>query len=125
MWHYSMVHKPILLPKAMTILQAKAALGEKLAKLQMPPAWSEFELSKNFFGNHAVCTEQGASVSHLTAAKALDLISRLPGCSGQATDAVSAYTQVEMKDAPERVHQSEEDWAKIRIRVPKARGPHK
>ena len=63
--------------------------------------------------------------SHLTAAKALDVISRLAGSSGQATDAVSAYTQVEMKDAPERVHQSEEDWAKIRIRVPKARGPHK
>ena len=49
---------------------------------------------KEDFGNHAVCTEQGASVSHLTAAKALNVISRLPGCSGQATDAVSAYTQV-------------------------------
>ena len=30
----------------------------------------------------------------------MDIISRLPGCAGQAADAVSAYTQVRMEDAP-------------------------
>ena len=30
----------------------------------------------------------------MTAAKVMDIISRLPGCAGQAADAVSAYTQV-------------------------------
>ena len=35
----------------------------------------------------------------MTAAKIMDIISRLPGCDGQAADAVSAYTQVKMKDA--------------------------
>ena len=30
----------------------------------------------------------------------MDIISRLKGCSEQATDAVSAYTQVKMEDAP-------------------------
>ena len=30
----------------------------------------------------------------MTAAKIMDVISRLPGCDGQAADAVSAYTQV-------------------------------
>ena len=30
----------------------------------------------------------------MTAAKIMDIISRLPGCDGQAADAVSAYTQV-------------------------------
>ena len=35
----------------------------------------------------------------MTAAKLMDIISRLPGCSGQAADAVSAYTQVKMEDA--------------------------
>ena len=29
----------------------------------------------------------------------MDIISRLPGCDGQAVDAVSAYTQVKMEDA--------------------------
>ena len=30
----------------------------------------------------------------------MDIISRPPGCVGQAADAVSAYTQVKMEDAP-------------------------
>ena len=30
----------------------------------------------------------------------MDIISRLPGCDGQAADAVSPNTQVEMEDAP-------------------------
>ena len=41
-----------------------------------------------------VFTEQGSSASQMTAAKVMDIISRLPGCDGQAADAVSAYTQV-------------------------------
>ena len=44
-------------------------------------------------------TEQGSSASQMTAAKIMDIISRLPGCDGQAADAVSAYTQVKMEDA--------------------------
>ena len=32
--------------------------------------------------------------SQMTAAKVMDVIERLPDCEGQATDAVSAYTQV-------------------------------
>ena len=44
-------------------------------------------------------TEQGSSASQMTAAQIMDIISRLPGCDGQAADAVSAYTQVKMEDA--------------------------
>ena len=36
----------------------------------------------------------------MAAAKVMDTISRLPGCDGQAADAVSIYTQVKMEDAP-------------------------
>ena len=36
----------------------------------------------------------------MTEAKVMDIISRLPRCAGQAADAVSAYTQVKMEDAP-------------------------
>ena len=35
----------------------------------------------------------------MTAAKVMDIISRLPGCDGQAADAVFAKTQVKMEDA--------------------------
>ena len=49
---------------------------------------------KDDSGSHAVFTEQGSSASQLTAAKIMDIISRLLGCDGHAADAVSAYTQV-------------------------------
>ena len=42
----------------------------------------------------------------MTAAKIMDTISRLPGCDGQAADAVSANTQVKMEDAHKFVQNS-------------------
>ena len=58
------------------------------------------DIVKDDSGSHAVFTEQGSSASQMTAAKVMDIISRLPGCAGQAADAVSAYAQVKMEDAP-------------------------
>ena len=55
---------------------------------------------KDDSGSYAVFTEQGSSASQMTAAKVMDIISRLPGCAGQTADAVSAYTLVKMEDAP-------------------------
>ena len=52
------------------------------------------DIVKDDSGSYAVFTEQGSSASQMTAAKVMDIKSRLPGCSGQAADAVSAYTQV-------------------------------
>ena len=49
---------------------------------------------KDDSGSDAVFTEQGSSASQVTAAKIMDIISRFPGCDGQAADVVSAYTQV-------------------------------
>ena len=43
------------------------------------------------------------------------------GFSDTRCAAVSAYTQVEMKDAPELLHLSEEDCSKMRIGLPRAR----
>ena len=49
-------------------------------------------------GSYAVFTEQGSSASQMTAAtKVMDIICRLPGCRGQAADAVSSYTQEKWK----------------------------
>ena len=52
------------------------------------------DIVKDDSGAYAVFTEQGSSASQVTAAKVMDIISRLPGCSGQAADGVSAYTQI-------------------------------
>ena len=51
------------------------------------------DIVKDDSGSYAVFTEQGSSASQMTAAKIMDIISRLPGCAGQAADAVSAYTK--------------------------------
>ena len=50
-------------------------------------------------GFFAVFSEQGTSASHMAAAKFLDAIARFDGCHGQNADAVSAYTQVRLRDA--------------------------
>ena len=51
------------------------------------------------------------------------IISRLPGCDGQASDAVSAYTQVEKEYAPKilKIHKSE--CPDIWIRLPRHKRP--
>ena len=57
------------------------------------------DIVKDDSGSCAVLTEQGSSASQMTAAKVMDIISRLSGCSGQAAGGVSAQTQVKMQDA--------------------------
>ena len=54
---------------------------------------------KDDSGSYAVFAEQESSASQMTAAKVMDVKARLPGCGGQAADAVSTYTQVKMEDA--------------------------
>ena len=58
------------------------------------------DIVKDDSGSYAVFTEQGSSASQMTAAKVMDIISRLPGCAGQAADAVSAYTQEKWRMHP-------------------------
>ena len=57
------------------------------------------DLVKDDSGSYAVFTEQGSSASQVTAAKVMDITSRLPGCARQAADAVCVYTQVKVEDA--------------------------
>ena len=57
------------------------------------------DIVKDDSGSYALFTEQGSSASQMTAAKIMDIMTRLPGCNGQAADAISAHTQVKMEDA--------------------------
>ena len=57
------------------------------------------DIVKDDWWSYAVFQEQGSSASQMTAAKVINIISRLPGFERQAADAVSAYTQVKMEDA--------------------------
>ena len=81
------------------------------------------DIVKDDSGSHAVFTEQGSSASQMTAAKVMDIISRLPGCAGEAADAVSAYTLVNMEDAPKLLKIPKSECPDIWIRVPRHKWP--
>ena len=81
------------------------------------------DIVKDDSGSYAVFTEQASSASQMTAAKVMDIITRLPGCSGQAADAVSAKTQVKMDDAPKLLKISKSECPDIWIRLPRHKWP--
>ena len=51
-------------------------------------------------GYRAIFAEQNASASQMAAAKFLDTVSKLLSVAGESCDAVSAYSQVKMTEAP-------------------------
>ena len=81
------------------------------------------DIVKDDSGSYAVFTEQGSSASQMTAAKVMDIISRLPGCAGQAADAVSAYFQVKMEDAHKLLKLPKTECPDIWIRLPRHKWP--
>ena len=81
------------------------------------------DIVKDNSGSYAVFTEQGSSASQMTAAKIMDIISTLPGCDGQAADAVSAYTQVKMEDAPTLLKIPKSECPDTWIRLPRHKWP--
>ena len=78
---------------------------------------------KDDSGSYAVFTEQGSSASQMTAAKIMDVSSRLPNCDGQAADAVSAETQVKMEDAHKLLKIPESECPDIWIHLPRHKWP--
>ena len=52
-----------------------------------------------------------------------DVISKLPGCAGEAADAVSVYTQVKMEDAHKLFKIPESERPDIWIRLPRHKWP--
>ena len=81
------------------------------------------DIVKDDSGSYALFTEQGSSASQRTAAKVMGIISRLKGCAGQAADAVSAYTQVKIDDAPKLLRIPKAECPDIWIRLPRHKWP--
>ena len=59
----------------------------------------------------------------MTPAKIMDIIFRLPGCAGQAADAVSAHTEVKMEDGPKFLKIPKSECPDIWIRLPRHKWP--
>ena len=81
------------------------------------------DIVKDNSGSYAVFTEPGSSASQMIAAKIMDIISRLPGCDGQAADAVSASTQVNIEDAHKLLKIPKSECPDIWIRLPRHKWP--
>ena len=73
---------------------------------------------KDDSGAYVVFTEHGSSASQMTAAQVPGVMSRLQGCEGHESDAVSVYTHVKMKDAPKLLKHPKSECPTIRIRPP-------
>ena len=67
-------------------------------------------------GYRAAFAEQDASASQMKGAKFLDTISKRPGMARATSDAISAYTQVRMTEAPRLLRLPEEEGPEILIR---------
>ena len=83
------------------------------------------DVVKDDSGSFAVFTEQGSSASQMTDAKVQDVIARRPGCAGQASDAVSACTQVKVEDSPTLLIHPESECPDVWTRLPRYKWPKK
>ena len=81
------------------------------------------DIVKDDSGAYVAFTEQGSSASQMTSAKVMGIISRLPGCSGQAVNAVSAYTQVKMEEASKLFLIPKSECPNIWTRLPRHKWP--
>ena len=119
-WKHKEIKKQVHFATLMDICHIKnAELEPKLQKYKGRVVL----IVKDDSGAYAVFPEQGSSASQMTAAKVMDVIARLPGCAGQAADAVSAYTQVKLEDAPKLLKIPKSDCPDVWIRLPRHKWP--
>ena len=95
----------------------KCWIGGKTPKIQRSSCNSEVILWKTTLDLMQYSLSKDLQPSQMTAAKIMDIISRLPGCDGQAADAVSAHTQVKMEDAHKLLKISKSECPDIWIRL--------
>ena len=84
--------------------------------------YSEVILQKTIRGVMQYSLNKGHQ-HHKSQQQDMDIISRLPGCDGQAADAVSASTQVKMEDAPKLLKIPKSECPDIWIRLPRHKWP--
>ena len=96
----------------------KFGVGATVSKIQSRTVLRGY-IVKDDSGSYAVFSGQRTSASQMTAAKIMDIISRLQGCAGQAADGISAITQVKMEDAHKLLKIPKSECPDIWIRLPR------
>ena len=98
---------------------------EKVLREADGPEESDFH-EKSASGGKVIapgCASKNGRESRRGARRSQAIISRLPGCDGQAADAVSAYTQVKMEDAHKLFKIPKSECSDIWIRLPRHKWP--
>ena len=80
------------------------------------------DIVKDNSGSYAVFTEQGSSASQMTAAKIMDIISRLPGCDANSRRSIGLYPR-KMEDARKLLKIPKSECPDIWIRLPRHKWP--
>ena len=101
----------------------KCWIGGKTPQVQRSSCTPRRHCERWFWVLCSIYRTRISSASQMTAAKVIDIRSRLPGCSGQAADAVSAKTQVKMEDDPKLLKIPLSECPDLWIRLPRHKWP--
>ena len=100
----------------------KCWIGGKAAKRQRSRCTPRWYCKRRFWFLCSIHWTRIISISN-DSSKSHGIISRLPGCDGQAADAVSAYNQVKMEDAHKLLKIPKSECPDIWIRPPRHKWP--
>ena len=120
--HKETKKKSTLLHWRTSVISKNAELESKLQKFKGRVVLRG-DFVKDDSRANAVFTGQGSSASQMTAAEVMDVIARWPDCDGQAADAISAYTQGKLEDAPRLLRIPTSKCPDVRIRLPRHKCP--
>ena len=104
---------------------------EKHSELNLPTELKKYkgrvvfrgDCVKDETGGHALFSDQGSSASRMGGAKMIDAIARMPGMSGENSDAVAAYTQVPLDEAWKMMGNNPDEFPVTYISLPRNRRP--
>ena len=97
-------------------------IGGKAPKIQRSSCTPRWFCERRFWILRSIHWTRIISISN-DSRKKPNTISRLPGCTGQAADAVSAYTQLKMEDAHKSLKNPKSECPDIWIRLPRHKWP--
>ena len=120
---YKANDEPVHFGTLRTICHEKNAEMAKLLKEYKGRVVFRGDTVKSEDGYLAVFSEQGTAASHMAATKFLHAMGRMPGCEGEDSDAVGAYTQVSLDEETLKLLVGEGVFVDTWVALPRNRGP--
>ena len=103
-------------------LSSQFGVGASISKIQRQSRTPRWHCERWFRIIRSIYWTKIISITN-DGCKSGDIISSLTGCAGQGADAVSAYTQVKMEDAPSPLKISKSECPDIWVCLPRHKWP--